>query len=762
MVESDLLRNIRRLKEKRDETIAEKGDPIDILERAAESRRKVLIEDNFPKISKPTFEPETCGVPVDGKIEKGKSDRKSRWKEMAAERDLWDLQLRQSKVKEEEMIAENPISAPSEVRKRFEVLTAKEQVERALMRTGKPDAIETPFVSRTAKKLCDLKDLASKGHVTKLDEEKENLPESMNFKKISSDIDDEKEQPIYHIPATTSPRMIPKSVKHETSDRGDDCSPLSSVYSSHATNDSETAQNVSADAMDALTYLNNTIHEFDTFESETATKLESQFCDLTVDEENNGTKSGQKRSVEAEDLDGHREQLVKRRSDQMKSRGSIDDMSLVLVSPQGKVTLDDYRESQRFKEKTKRPTIMSWQNQMTLTNTTYEPTMKRDAKRKAIENQISLLEQQKLQAIKAHKLIMMRSVSTEVEAEAEKCLLVATEKYDALRMINNSMKRTHKSSSKGTIKISDFWVKANRSVIADTEEFRNTWVIGLITVGDEFFPTEMSRMDVQGEVRLKVDGSRGKRGIRNVPPDFELSVSVYSLKISKEKKEKSTSSIFSRSIFSRRSLRKSQSVPAGAGHTNTRFELIGKKTLRIGDVQNITSFKLEKSIMTSIFSATVTSNVRATFTNSMEYCSFLTVKTKGSTGPSMTYGNWTRFWARLKGDAIEFWRYPEQCDSGAPPDGRISLRLLLNREVKNHKRTLRPNTFELYGSAPKPDDLSHIEGVSLDYDHNKFLRYQMSADTSEEKTKWCGALGTVLCELRIWDFKMSPPVDDQY
>ena len=54
------------------------------------------------------------------------------------------------------------------------------------------------------------------------------------------------------------------------------------------------------------------------------------------------------------------------------------------------------------------------------------------------------------------------------------------------------------------------------------------------------------------------------------------------------------------------------------------LQLIGRKTLRIGDVQNITSFKLEKSVMTSIFSATVTSNIKAAFTNSMEYSSFLT------------------------------------------------------------------------------------------------------------------------------------------
>lgn len=458
---------------------------------------------------------------------------------------------------------------------------------------------------------------------------------------------------------------------------------------------------------------------------------------------------------------------MKQHSGHLKSRGSIDDISIALSrSPHSrKLTIDDYRASQRVKDKPVRETIFNWQNQMTLKNSTAVGTIKRDAQRKDLEDEISLLEQQKRQAIKAHNLIMSKTVPADVEAEAERCLLIATEKYNALRTITNSMKRVLDDHSKGQIRISDLWVKANKSVIANSEHFRNTWVIGLINVGDHFFNTEMSRMDVQGEVRLLVDGSKGKRILKNVATDFELSISIFSLNIAKEKKEKATSGgIFSRSLFSRKSLRKNQysgaSTPIPAD-SDSRFELIGRKTLRIGDVQNITSFKLEKSVMTSIFSATVTSNIKAAFTNSMEYSSFLTVKTKSSGNAGCTaYGNWIRYWARLRCDSIEFWRYPEHAETKAA-EGRISLRYLLNRSIGADKRGRRPNTFELYGRAPAKDvQGNHFEGVSLSYDHNKFVRYQISADTSEEMTKWCEALGTVLQELRVWDFTMSPPVDD--
>lgn len=155
-----------------------------------------------------------------------------------------------------------------------------------------------------------------------------------------------------------------------------------------------------------------------------------------MDGENNLlTPKSQKRSIEAEDYQNSREKLVKQHSGHLKSRGSIDDISIALSrSPHSrKLTIGDYRASQRVKDKPVRETIFNWQNQMTLKNSTAVGTLMRDAQRKDLENKISLLEQQKRQAIKAHNLIMSKTVPEDVEAEAEKCLLIATEKYNALR-----------------------------------------------------------------------------------------------------------------------------------------------------------------------------------------------------------------------------------------------------------------------------------------------------------------------------------------
>ena len=97
----------------------------------------------------------------------------------------------------------------------------------------------------------------------------------------------------------------------------------------------------------------------------------------------------------------------------------------------------------------------------------------------------------------------------------------------------------------------------------------------------------------------------------------------------------------------------------------------------------------------------------------------------------------------------------------------FSLGHILNKEVSSVNRNLsrRPNTFELYGKMSSTADINHvvnhIEGITLDYDPRSYIRYHMSADTSEEKNKWCTALMTVLDELRLWDYSMPPPQSDE-
>jgi hypothetical protein len=150
----------------------------------------------------------------------------------------------------------------------------------------------------------------------------------------------------------------------------------------------------------------------------------------------------------------------------------------------------------------------------------------------------------------------------------------------------------------------------------------------------------------------------------------------FSLKTVADRKPRSSSankigSFFSRAKSSRKSMgkgKKGEATPITNESSSTQpirkssFELVGVKKLRIGDVQNVKTFKLHSTSNTQ-FTDNITCKVIPTYVSSIEYSSFLTVKTKGSTTSCSAYGNWIRYWARVKGDKMLFWKYPEDVDT---------------------------------------------------------------------------------------------------
>jgi len=156
MAESEMLRNIRLMKEKREQKLKFSGmDPIAEIEKCSMLKRKAIIDTNYQQTSdiklthsdpensvlktqnmdefEPSSEPENATP---------KTQRKSKWKEMAKERQLWDTDPVVKYTTDPPAMPGEPISATGLVRPKFEVLSAKQQVERALLRSGKPDAKE--------------------------------------------------------------------------------------------------------------------------------------------------------------------------------------------------------------------------------------------------------------------------------------------------------------------------------------------------------------------------------------------------------------------------------------------------------------------------------------------------------------------------------------------------------------------------------------------------------------------------------------------
>lgn len=160
MVESDLLRNLRLMKEKRELKLKALGsDPIAEIEKCSMNKRKAIIDNNYKvpynntntdcKIILKTCPAESASEALAmDEFESNESDatprteRKSKWTEMAKEREQWDQEPIAKPTVDPPLPEGEPISATGPVRPRFEVLSAKQQVERALLRSGKPDAKE--------------------------------------------------------------------------------------------------------------------------------------------------------------------------------------------------------------------------------------------------------------------------------------------------------------------------------------------------------------------------------------------------------------------------------------------------------------------------------------------------------------------------------------------------------------------------------------------------------------------------------------------
>ena len=158
------------------------------------------------------------------------------------------------------------------------------------------------------------------------------------------------------------------------------------------------------------------------------------------------------------------------------------------------------------------------------------------------------------------------------------------------------------------------------------------------------------------------------------------------------------------SIFSRRNSRKSL-LPGASSHSSTSgstsqqsavsslrktsFQLVAQTNLRLGDVQNVTKFKMEA---TGVFGRQLECRIVPKYTHSLEYASFLTLKAKGLL--STAYGNWVRYWARVKGDKIKFWKYPEDVDEKSPEGVIRSVFFYFSTEPRVHSETLDQGQFK--------------------------------------------------------------------
>ncbi|XP_058609985.1 anillin isoform X3 [Onychostoma macrolepis] len=114
------------------------------------------------------------------------------------------------------------------------------------------------------------------------------------------------------------------------------------------------------------------------------------------------------------------------------------------------------------------------------------------------------------------------------------------------------------------------------------------------------------------------------------------------------------------------------------------------------------------------------------------------------------FGAWHRRWCVLSGYCISFWTYPDD-EKRKNPIGRINLANCTSRKVEpaNREFCARPNTFELITVRPQRED-DRETLVSQCKDTLCVTKNWLSADTKDERNLWMQKLNQILIDLRTW------------
>ncbi|XP_063308221.1 anillin [Pelobates fuscus] len=441
-------------------------------------------------------------------------------------------------------------------------------------------------------------------------------------------------------------------------------------------------------------------------------------------------------------------------------------------------SIDAYR-SQRFKD-TDRPQVV--QTIVRKENVTSKLDDKRAAsprpvnikqKMKILNNEINLQQTVIHQASQALNCCFdeEHGKGTQTEAEAERLLLVATEKRTALIAELNRLKNEgpqsqkkhatqgHDSTpSRGFISVSDIFLPLKADFVCSTSQrsdSANYYFFIMIRAGAEnMVATPLASMpsSMKGDA-LSFPTSFTLDDVSN---DFEIEIEVYSLVQRKEAiaTDKKKKSMKSKAITPKRlltSITKSNiqtpvlASPGGPNAVRTsNFVLVGSHKLSLSSIGS-NKFLLDKVPFLSPLEGHVCLKLKCQLNSFVEEKGFLTMFEDVS-----GFGAWHRRWCVLSGYCISYWTYPDD-EKRKNPIGRINLANCTSKKIEpaNREFCARPNTFELITVRPqKEGDTETL--VSQCRDTLCVTKNWLSADTKDERNLWMQKLNQVLVDLRMW------------
>uniref|UniRef100_A0A8D0GWQ3 Anillin n=1 Tax=Sphenodon punctatus TaxID=8508 RepID=A0A8D0GWQ3_SPHPU len=350
------------------------------------------------------------------------------------------------------------------------------------------------------------------------------------------------------------------------------------------------------------------------------------------------------------------------------------------------------------------------------------------------------------------------------EAEAERLLLLATEKRTELLAELNKLKnegpRSKKNNkatsalnelapSRGSVTLSEIRLPLKADFVCSTvqkPEAASYYYVIMLRAGTEntvATPLASTANSLNGDALTFTTMFT----LQDVSNDFEINIEVYSLVQKKEasgidkrkKANKSKAITPKRLLTSITTVSTTMSSPGGPNAVRTsNFVLVGSHTISLASVGN-TKFALEKVTSCSVLLQSFPCQKRSFF-------SFLQTMFEDVSG----FGAWHRRWCALSGNCISYWTYPDD-EKRKHPMGRINLANCTNRRIEpaNREFCARPNTFELITVRPQREDDKETL-VSQCRDTLCVTKNWLSADTKEERNLWMQKLNQVLVDLRMW------------
>ncbi|KAM4722984.1 uncharacterized protein WCC33_009181 [Rhinophrynus dorsalis] len=373
---------------------------------------------------------------------------------------------------------------------------------------------------------------------------------------------------------------------------------------------------------------------------------------------------------------------------------------------------------------------------------------------------------------------------TRQEAEAERLLLVSTEKRQALlkeldRLRSEASKNPEPCPSfetlkpcHGSVTISDIRLPLKVDYVCSPireSGFPSHYFLILIRFGsyDVVATPLASAADAQtGDTILFPT----KVTLNDVASDFKIEIEVYSMAPGSsvpvmEKRKTLKPKITPKKLLgSRKSSLNSPAYSPVVGNIlrPSSFLLVGSLTISLESLGKM-KFSLEKMKLEGKLGRILGNHFqnKVPFLSPLEGSLYLKMHCQSHSSVQRSgfltmfedvsgLGAWHRRWCVLSANNLSFWTYPDQ-ETLKEPLGQINLVNCTSAQIEPAKRETcaRPNTLELITMRPqREDDVDNL--VTQCRNTLCFTKNWLSADTKEERNQWMECLNQVLVDLRTW------------